>query len=259
MKKLKPVTMDCTPKMFAHLGEQIEYVANTTRPDIAFNYASMTQTWAETADALSFKLLNSTLDRLQQRELGLVLPKLDIQSTSIRGYSDAGFANNGDLNSQLSKVVVLIDKFGNAALIHYVSCKSRRFVRSILAAEVYALASCRDFCQILAHDLFQIIGRKFPVFLSTDSKSTFDTITKLSGVSEKRLLIDISCLRQSYCEGEIQNLGHVRSKFNLADALTKKTNSETLQNLIKSGILDHPINLWIIHKTQLRKNTLEKK
>ncbi len=223
MKKLKPVTMDCTPKMFANLRGQIGYVANTTRPDIAFNYASMTQTRAETSDAQSFKLLNSTLDMLQQRELGLVLPKLGIQNTSIREYSDAGFVHSGALTSQLSMVIVLIDNFRNTATIHYASWKSRIIIRSILAAEVYALASCHDFCQILAHDF----GRKFPVCLITDSKSKFDTVTKLSGVSEKGLLIDISCLRQSYYKGEIQNLGDVRSKFNLADALTKKTNSET--------------------------------
>ena len=55
----------------------------------------------------------------------------------------------------------------------------------------------------------------------TDSKSIFDTITKLSRVAEKRLIIDISALRQSYSSSEITNIGHVLSEFNLADALTK--------------------------------------
>ena len=52
----------------------------------------------------------------------------------------------------------------------------------------------------------------------TDDKSIFGTISKLSTVSEKRLLIDISSLRQSHCTGEIQNFGHVLSKYNLVDS-----------------------------------------
>ncbi len=82
----------------------------------------------------------------------------------------------------------------------------------------------------------------------TDSKSIFDTITKLSGVSEKRLMIDISALRQSYTKGEIANIGHVLSKFNIADGLTEKNKGNLLQMLLKTGKIDHPINIWIVHE-----------
>ncbi len=47
--------------------------------------------------------------------------------------------------------------------------------------------------------------------------SIFDTITKLSSTSEKRLLIDISSTRQAYVHREIQNIAHISSEHNLAD------------------------------------------
>ena len=108
--------------------------------------------------------------------------------------------------------------------------------------------SSHDYCQVLAHDLESITGRKFPVHLMTDSKSIFDTITKLSGVSEKRLMIDISALRQAYSTGEISNIGHVLTKYNIADSLTKRSKCALLDELLRTGKLSHPVNLWIIHE-----------
>ncbi len=116
-----------------------------------------------------------------------------------------------------------MDRHENACLVHYAPWKSRRVIRSVLAAEPYPFVAREDFCQILSHDLEKIVGTKFPIFLMTDSKSIFDTLTKLSSVSEKRLMIDISAFRHSYNCGNVSNNGHVSSEFNIADALTKKT------------------------------------
>lgn len=68
-----------------------------------------------------------------------------------------------------------------------------------------------------------------------DSKSTFDAITKLSSLSEKRLLIDIAALCQSYISGEIQNLGHAVSELKLADALTIEIESKVFEKLLQTG------------------------
>jgi len=81
----------------------------------------------------------------------------------------------------------------------------------------------------------------------TDSKSLFDTITKLSTVSEKRMLIDVAAIRESYASGEIRNVAHILSKHNIANPFTKENaHMEQLHNLMKTGYLDHPINQWIV-------------
>ena len=43
-----------------------------------------------------------------------------------------------------------------------------------------------------------VMGRKLDVDMRTDFKSLFDTITKASQTSEKRPLMDIDAVRESY-------------------------------------------------------------
>ncbi len=143
--------------------------------------------------------------------------------------------------------MLLCDRLNNASIIHYESWKSRLVNRSVLSAEVLAFSAYFDYAYTLGHDLSKIIGKRVPVLLFTDSRSIFDTITKLSTVSEKRLLIDIACLRQAYAQGDIDNLGHVSSEYNLADPLTKKMHSKLLSTLLDTGKLEHPVNQWIVH------------
>lgn len=66
-------------------------------------------------------------------------------------------------------------------------------------------------------------------------------------MSEKRLLIDIASIRESYTNGDLTNLAHVNSEYNLSDVFTKaKEDSSMLSSLMESGKLTHPINQWII-------------
>ena len=120
----------------------------------------------------------------------------------------------------------------------------------MVAAEVYAFMDCCDFAYTLKEDLKNILGRELKIALFTDSKSLFDTITSLSTVTEKRLLIDISAQRDSYNTGELYNIGLVLSESNLADPLTKRTKSPLLQKLMTTGKLDHPVNQWIVHSNK---------
>lgn len=88
---------------------------------------------------------------------------------------------------------------------------------------------------------------KEKTLLFTDSKCLFDTITKLSTVSEKRLLIDIAAIREMYTKGELSNVAHVSSAYNIANVFTKaKADKTMLHQLMETGKLSHPINQWIV-------------
>ena len=67
-------------------------------------------------------------------------------------------------------------------------------------------------------------------------------------MTEKRLLIDLSALREPYVTGAVRNLGHILPKYNFADPLTKKMNHTTLIELLEKGILAHLVNQWIIQE-----------
>ncbi len=64
----------------------------------------------------------------------------------------------------------------------------------------------------------------------------------------KRLLIDLSALREAYVSGAVHNLGHILSEYIIADPLTKKMNHTTLIKLLEKGTIHHPVNQWIIHE-----------
>ncbi len=148
-------------------------------------------------------MLSEVVELLKTRQRGIMFPKLDLKTVCIRGYADAVFASNTDLTSQLGMIIFLMGAQNYAVIIHYSSWKSRKVVRSPLGAEVYALSACHDYCIALSHDLVIMLEMTLPIYLMTDSKSIFDTITKLSNVSEKRLMIDIASRRQAYRSVEI--------------------------------------------------------
>ena len=122
--------------------------------------------------------------------------------------------------------------------------------RSVLAAEIYAFEACLDYCITLRHDLHSIVSQRLKIQLFKDSKSLFDTITKLTTLSEKRLLIDISAIRESYRAGDLDDVAHLSSEYNLADCLTKDKESSFLTSLMETGKLSHPVNQWIIRETE---------
>jgi hypothetical protein len=65
---------------------------------------------------------------------------LDMSSLSLLVFTDASFANNKDLSSQISFVIILTDRNQSANILHWSLIKYKRVTRSVLASELYALA-----------------------------------------------------------------------------------------------------------------------
>ncbi len=64
---------------------------------------------------------------------------------------------------------------------------------------------------------------------------------------EKRLLTDITAIREAYTNGDLTNVALVASKFNLADAFTKAdADKNMLREQLKTEKLTHSINQQII-------------
>ncbi len=71
-------------------------------------------------------------------------PQLDLKRIRLVSYSNAAFANNHDLSSQLRLVVLVMDNNDNAVPISFRSYKLRSVTRSILYPEVIAFADMID-------------------------------------------------------------------------------------------------------------------
>jgi hypothetical protein len=59
-------------------------------------------------------------------KINLIICKMDATSLHVVFYSDANFAGNLDLSSQIGGIILLTDKHGNAHVLHWFSTKCPR-------------------------------------------------------------------------------------------------------------------------------------
>ncbi|KAF2726857.1 hypothetical protein EJ04DRAFT_452512 [Polyplosphaeria fusca] len=84
-----------------------------------------------------------------------------------------------------------------------------------------------------------------PMVICTDSRSLYDCLVKLGTTNEKRLMIDIMSLRESYENREIQEIRWINGKDNPADACTKKTPNQALQKLVSTNHLTVKVEAFV--------------
>ena len=97
--------------------------------------------------------------------------------------------------------------------MHWSSTKCKKVTKSVLASEIYKMVHGFDIGFYIAQSLQQItkalkntVGKyipKIPLVFCTDSYSLYKAITKLGTTAEKRLIIDIITIRQSYERREL--------------------------------------------------------
>ena len=133
-------------------------------------------------------------------------------------FVDGLFTNNSDMSSQLRFIIVIANetstkefKFiikGN--IIYYTSVKSKRVIRSVLASEIYRIVVGVDIVYTLSTTLKIVTDQldllTIPTIVCTDSYSLYKYLVKLRTTKEKRLIIDIITLRQSYKQRELYKI-----------------------------------------------------
>ena len=67
-----------------------------------------------------------------------------------------------------------------------------------------------------------------PTVVYTDSYSLYECLVKLGTIKEKRLMIDIMALRQSYERRELTEVRWINRQDNPADVMTKATPNKML-------------------------------
>ena len=249
VEKLKPIPMDASFSRFRSYRSVLAWIGYT-RPDALCAINKAAQVTEKTFGTEKLKAYNCVIKRLKETDSRcLTFYPLKKDSFHLRVYTDASFAGNDDLSSQLGFIILLCDSLNLAHILGYSNRKSKRVVRSILGGEVYAFASGFDRAFMLKHDLETIYRTKIPLHMLTDSLQMFDVITKGSSTTEKRLMIDIASARECYTRHEISHVGLVASEHNIADGLTKETPNNILENLLSSSYDRNPVKKWI-HRTQ---------
>ena len=92
-------------------------------------------------------------------------------------------------------------------MIGYSSTKCKRVTRAVLASELYSMIAGVNTAISLSITFARICQQlgitNFPVVVYIDSFSLYECLVKLGTTKEKRLMIDIMALRQSYEQREL--------------------------------------------------------
>jgi hypothetical protein len=95
-------------------------------------------------------------------------------------------------------------------LIHYSSTKSKRVTRSVLALEIYGIVGGVNIA-IAINTTIKIIAKQLgfpltPIVVCTNLYLLYECLVKLRTTKEKRLMINIMAIRQSYERRELTEI-----------------------------------------------------
>ena len=144
----------------------------------------------------------------------------------MEAYADASFGNVEDGHTQIGYIISVTDG-KKRSTIWWKSRKSRRVAKSTIEAEALSVGEAIEGVVYLNSLWAEIVGeRKLKAFVKTDSQTLMTAIKSSTGVSNKRLKIDIAAIRETIEFGEISEVQWVQGKHQVADVLTKSGVSE---------------------------------
>jgi hypothetical protein len=224
------------------------YISSVCQPEAAFDLSIAAQ--VKEPEKADHEALNTRIQwQINNPARGLRFVPLDLTRTKLYIFTDGSFANNRDLTSQLGFIVVLANEITRTSsefeilgnIIHWNSSKCKRVTRSVLASELYGMMNGFDAGIALGTTLQQITSAlqlpQIPVVICADSRSLYECLVKLGTTVEKRLMIDIMSLRESYERREIAEIRWIIGKDNPADACTKKSPNAALEKLVSTNRL----------------------
>ena len=226
------------------------YIASICQPEASFDLSAAAQI-QQPADKDYVKLNRRLQWQAENLHRGLRYIPLDLATAKLMVFTDGSFANNQDLSSQLGYLLVLVNESNQGRqdsafdirgnVIHWSSTKCKRVTRSVLASETYGMVSGVDIAIAILTTLKIVTERlglpSIPLVVCTDSYSLYECLVKLGTTNEKRLMIDIMALRQSYERREITEIRWISGEDNPADAFTKAIPNRALERFIDNNEL----------------------
>jgi hypothetical protein len=194
--------------------------------------------------------------QLEHLDRGLTYIPLNILTVKLFVFVDGSFANNKDFSFQIGFEIIIAnettgnDEFTiNGNLIHWSSIKSKRVTRSVLASEIYGMVRDVDMSFAINSTISMIMKQlrlpTIPIIVGTDSYSLYECLVKLGTTQEKRFMIDIMALRQSYERRKLFEIRWINGQDNPADAMTKANPNRALETFVDTNSLRVRIERWV--------------
>ena len=202
------------------------WVSSYTRPDLSFETCVMSN-MGKHPTVKMVNEANKAVKKLKSKSVSISFPNLGKpEDIEIQVYSDATHASLSDGASQGGFIIILMGGNGKSVPVSWQSKRLHRITKSPLASETLALAEAADTGFLVASFMSEIFGlASMPrIHCFTDNRSLMETLHTSNTISDRRLLVDISRLREMVDNNELR-VSWVRAKMQISDALTKNTAS----------------------------------
>ena len=229
---------------YRSLVGKLGWLVQGTRPDLAFQWLECS-TKNKTATAEDLLCVGKKVLSAKVSRSSIVFQNLGkVSNWKIVVYSDAAFANLcGGESSTGGTVIFLVGENQKCCPLLWKTSKIRRVCRSSAAAEGMSLSEGLDeaiYLRLLLCQLLGVAKDVIKVLAYTDHEGLRTNISNVlhPNVSDKRLKIEISSIRQNLRSGEVNDIIWCSSQQQLADCLTKRGASGTnLLKVLQTGVL----------------------
>lgn len=90
---------------------------------------------------------------------------------------------------------------------------------------------------IVKQDINDMLTKAIPLAVIVDSETLFNICTGFPGRTEKRLLMEIQCVRENISGLNINEFAWCKSEHMVADAMRKITPNDALEKYLSTGVL----------------------
>ncbi len=129
-------------------------------------------------------------------------------------------------------------------------------IQSILASEIYDIINGFNLGFVIKQTLATICKRidlaKVPLILCTNFYLLYQCLVQLGTTSEKRLMINIIVLRQSYAQRKIDEIRWICGEDNLVNIMTKISTNSVLEGIISTNKRTIRLERWVKRSSQKR-------
>ncbi|EED17240.1 hypothetical protein TSTA_022940 [Talaromyces stipitatus ATCC 10500] len=214
--KIKPVGKEDRAQKYVEQRARGAYLASICQPEAAYDLAVAAQLQEKDRSEADYDALNKRLIwQAENPDRGLCFVPIDLTKAKIMIFTDGSFANNRDLTSQIGFLIAMCTGLENLWPHYWLD-------------QVYPDSTVNMITKRLGQP-------EMPVVVCTDSYSLYECLTKLGTTKEKRLMIDLMALRQSYERHEIDEIRWIHGDDNPADAFTKSNPNKALRDFVGSN------------------------
>ena len=148
---------------------------------------------------------------------------LNIDSLSIRTYTDTSFNNHSNGGSKGGQITFIADNENQSCPLAWNSSKIKRVVRSTLATETLSMTDGCDasfFTTEIVNHIFQ--RRTINNAVIKDNKSLLDSIQSTNLISDRRLRVELHHQSHMYEKSETEIIWSPISKQISSNVLTRR-------------------------------------